>query len=160
MSAVLLVLVSFALMEPVAYCLHRWVMHSDGRGGRWHRSHHQARVAPLEQNDWYPVVLAAVTVLVMAVGASAGTLRPLLWVGTGVTAYGAAYLFVHDVYIHRRLRWFTWRWAPLERVREAHRIHHLWAGEPYGFLFPVVPAALRARALTVARDPLLPAAPG
>jgi hypothetical protein len=41
-------------------------------------------------------------------------------------------------------------------VREAHRIHHLWAGEPFGFLFPVVPRALLERARTVTRDPLLP----
>ena len=154
-AAVVVVVVAFVAMEPVAYCLHRWVMHSAGRGGRWHVSHHRARVGTLEENDRYPVVLAGFTIAVMAAGAAAASV--LLWTGAGVTLYGAAYLFVHDVYIHRRLRWFTWRWGPLERVREAHRIHHLWAGEPYGFLFPIVPAAVRERARGVTRDPLLPA---
>ena len=31
-------------------------------------------------------------------------------------------------------------------------IHHLWSGEPYGFLFPIVPRELRTRASTVTRD--------
>ena len=110
-------------------------------------------MARFEENDRYPVVLAGLTIVLMGFGAAGAPV--LLWTGVGVTLYGAAYLFVHDVYIHRRLSWFTWRWAPLERVREAHRIHHLWAGEPYGFLFPIVPAELRERARGVTRDPLL-----
>ena len=77
----------------------------------------------------------------MALGSMVDGLRPLLWAGAGVTLYGAAYLFVHDLYIHRRWARFRWTWGPLERVREAHRIHHLFGGEPYGFLFPVVPSA-------------------
>ena len=33
-------------------------------------------------------------------------LAELVPIGVGVTVYGAAYALVHDVYIHRRLRWF------------------------------------------------------
>lgn len=155
-----MVLLGFVVMEPVAYLAHRFVMH--GRLGAWHRSHHQVRRGRAEQNDLYPIVLGALTFGVMLLGAAVDALAPLLWFGAGVTAYGAAYLFVHDVYIHRRLRWFTWRSARLDRVREAHRIHHLWSGEPFGFLFPVVPPALRERAASITRDPLRadrPAAP-
>ena len=100
--------------------------------------------------------MAGLTVAAMAVGATVDGFAALLWAGTGVTAYGAAYLFVHDLYIHRRVARFTWTWGPLERVREAHRIHHLFGGEPYGFLFPIVPSELRSRARTTTRDPLLP----
>jgi beta-carotene 3-hydroxylase len=139
-------------MEPVAYLTHRFVMH--GRLGAWHRSHHQARTGTLEQNDLYPVVGAGLSIVVIALGTGVGPLRSLAWIGAGITLYGAAYLFVHDLYIHRRIRSFTWKCRPLERVREAHRIHHLWAGEPFGFLFPIVPSALRTRAATVVRDPL------
>ena len=152
MPPLVLVLVAFVLMEPVAYLTHRFVMH--GRLGAWHRSHHQVRVRPLEANDLYPVVGAALSIVVIALGTAVDSLRWLAWVGAGITLYGAGYLFVHDLYIHRRISAFTWRWGPLERVREAHRIHHLWAGEPFGFLFPVVPGELRARARTVTRDPL------
>jgi beta-carotene 3-hydroxylase len=155
-----IVVASFALMEGVAYLTHRFVMH--GRLGAWHRSHHRPRRRTMESNDLYPVVGAVLTIGVMALGATVDRLRPLTWVGTGITLYGAAYLFVHDLYIHRRVASFTWRCRPLERLREAHRIHHLWAGEPFGFLFPVVPRERRAEAATISRDPLLserPAAP-
>jgi beta-carotene 3-hydroxylase len=154
MNAVELVVVAFVLMEPVAYLAHRNLMH--GRFGQgWHRGHHQVRTTTFERNDLFPVVAAAFTIVLIAAGTFADGAASLAWVGAGITLYGAAYLFVHDLYIHRRVAAFTWTWAPLERVREAHRIHHLWGGEPFGFLFPVVPAALRERAGTVERDPLL-----
>jgi beta-carotene 3-hydroxylase len=158
MAPLLVALAAFVLMEPVAYLAHRRVMHGTGSPAAWHVPHHQARAgeARADTNDLYPLVAAVVTIVVMAIGAALWS--PLLWVGAGVTAYGAAYLFVHDLYIHRRWARFTWTFGPLERVREAHRIHHLFGGEPYGFLFPVVPAELRDRASTITRDPLLPAA--
>lgn len=152
MTSALLVLAAFVLMEAVAYLTHRFVMH--GRLGAWHRSHHQVRTTTFEANDLYPVVGAGLSIVVIALGTGVRSLSSLGWIGAGITLYGASYLFVHDLYIHRRVRAFTWRWGPLERVREAHRIHHLWAGEPFGFLFPIVPAELRARAVTVSRDPL------
>jgi beta-carotene 3-hydroxylase len=144
--------VAFAAMEPVAYLAHRFVMHGFGMG--WHASHHRPRPSRFEKNDLYPIVMAGLTIMAMAAAAAFPSLSVLLPVGAGVTAYGAAYLFVHDVYIHRRLPFFRAVIAPLERLREAHRIHHLWSGEPYGFLFPVVPSELKARARTVERDPL------
>ena len=156
MLAVVVALAAFLVMEPVAYLAHRAVMHGHRRAAAWHVPHHQVRdvTQGADTNDLYPVVMAGLTIAVMAVGASLWS--PLLWFGAGVTAYGAAYLFVHDLYIHRRWARFRWTWGPLERVREAHRIHHLFGGEPYGFLFPVVPAELRSRARAVTRDPLLP----
>src|SRR5687768_9120825 len=103
MSAVLLGVLAFGLMEPVAYLLHRFVMHGIGSG--WHRSHHRPRATPLEANDLYPVVLAGFTIMLMAAGTFVGSLAPLVPIGAGVTGYGVGYLFVHDLYIHRRLRW-------------------------------------------------------
>lgn len=152
----LIVLVAFVAMEPVAYLAHRFVMHGVGAG--WHRGHHQVRTTRFEANDLYPVVMAAFTILAMTLAVTFPAIEPVLWVGVGVTLYGAGYLFVHDLYIHRRWRRFQAVIPPLEPVREAHRIHHLWSGEPYGFLFPIVPADLRERAKTVDRDPLEPAA--
>jgi beta-carotene 3-hydroxylase len=152
---VALVVAAFVVMEPVAYLAHRFVMH--GRLGRWHRSHHRPRSSRFEANDLYPVVAAGCTIAMIAVGTTS-SLGALAFVGAGVTLYGAAYLFVHDLYIHRRIERFTWTCAPLEHVREAHRIHHLWSGEPFGFLFPIVPSSLRDRARSVTRDPLLPVA--
>jgi beta-carotene 3-hydroxylase len=156
MPPLLLAALAFVAMEPVAYLAHRRVMHGRGRAAAWHVPHHQdgARSGRFDANDRYPAVMAALTVALMAAGTWVDGWSALVWIGAGITAYGAAYLFVHDLYIHRRIAGFTWVWGPLERVREAHRIHHLWGGEPYGFLFPVVPAELRSRARTVTRDPL------
>jgi beta-carotene 3-hydroxylase len=140
-------------MEVVAYLTHRFVMH--GRLGAWHASHHQARTRTFEANDLYPLVAAAVTISAMALGSLIEPLHALVWIGTGVTLYGVAYVLVHDIGIHGRVVGRSIRIAPLGRVREAHRIHHLWAGEPYGFLLPIVPRALRDRAADVSRDPLV-----
>jgi beta-carotene 3-hydroxylase len=141
---------SFVAMEPVTYAAHRWVMH--GVGWVAHRSHHEgriteleARAGALEANDAFPCIFATVTVLAMAAGSHRSSLRALLSVGCGVTAYGVAYGLVHDIYIHARLGRPP-RLALLERLKEAHRFHHLYGGEPYGMLCPIVPARVRALA--------------
>lgn len=157
MPEILLVFGAMVVMEPVAYLAHRFVMHGVGAG--WHRGHHQVRTTRFEANDLYPVVMAGLTIGGMTAAVTLPALAPLFWVGVGVTLYGAAYLFVHDLYIHRRIRRFRATIGVLEPVREAHRIHHLWSGEPYGFLLPIVPRALKERARHVDRDPLLAPAP-
>lgn len=136
-------MVAFVLMEPATYAAHRWVMH--GVGWVLHRSHHRRRQGRWEANDWFPVAFASVTVGAMALGTGVRSAHLLVPVGVGVTVYGAAYAFVHDVYIHARFGRLPVL-APLERLRDAHALHHRFGGEPYGMLCPVVPRALRARA--------------
>ena len=129
-------LVAFVLMEPIAALTHRWLMH--GRGWRWHRSHHATRGRRLEANDLFPMVFAVATIVVMAVGAAAD--RPLLlWAGAGVTVYGTAYLLVHDVCIHGRLGRAVVAGPYLRWVARAHAVHHRDGRAPYGFLVPIVP---------------------
>jgi beta-carotene 3-hydroxylase len=136
--------VSLLAMEPAVAFAHRRAMH--GWAWAWHRSHHQ-RTGAFEANDLFPVVFAAATVAAMAVGAAVEPLAPLLWVGSGVTMYGAAYLVVHDLYIHQRLGALPGSGSGLiRRLADAHGIHHRFGREPFGFLLPVVPSELRARA--------------
>lgn len=142
--------VAFIVMEPVTYAAHRWVMH--GVGWVLHRSHHRIRrplgsvAAQVEANDWFPVMFAAATIGAMALATAQPRVHLLLPVGVGVTAYGAAYAAVHDLYIHGRfVRLPTIR--PLERLRYAHALHHRYGREPYGMLCPIVPRELRARSL-------------
>jgi beta-carotene 3-hydroxylase len=142
--AVVLIAVSFVAMEAVSYALHRWVMH--GIGMAWHRSHHQPDHGGFERNDLFPLCFSALGVLTFALASYGPAIRPLFWVGTGVTAYGACYAYVHDVFIHQRLRLPAPRLRVLAWLREAHRVHHLFGGEPYGMLLPLVPRALRERA--------------
>lgn len=151
--SLLVAAVAFVVMEPVTYAAHRWVMH--GVGERLHRSHHQPPTGRFEANDWYPVMFAAVVLAGLAVGFNVPGWGGLVPVGVGITLYGMAYAFVHDGYIHRRLPFLgEWRSPLLDRLAEAHRIHHLYNGEPYGMLVPFVPADLRARATRTDRNPL------
>ncbi len=144
-----LVVAAFAVMEPVTYLTHRFVMH--GAGMFLHRSHHRRWPARrdgesfFEANDAFPVVFAGATMLALAVGFNVDGLTVLVPMCIGVTAYGAAYAYVHDGYTHQRVR-VRHRGRRLDRLAEAHALHHRFGGEPYGMLFPVVPAALRARA--------------
>jgi beta-carotene 3-hydroxylase len=146
MNAALIVGLAFVAMEPVTYVAHRWVMH--GIGVRLHRSHHRSvALRRLEANDWFPVMFGSVVMLGMAIGFNAPGWSVLVPIGVGVTLYGLAYALVHDGYIHRRIPGIGDRQsAMLERLAEAHRLHHRFNSEPYGMLFPIIPAALKARA--------------
>ena len=102
-------------------------------------------------------MFAAVVCLGLWIGFHAPRLADLVPIGVGITAYGAAYALVHDIYIHRRLRWFgDRRPAMLERLATAHDLHHRFGGAPYGMLAPIVPAAVRARASAVERVATVP----
>lgn len=142
MRSVLIALAAFAVMEPVTALTHRFVMH--GAGMVLHRSHHRRTRQRWEANDWFPVAFAAIVMGGLAVGfnvAGAGWLVP---VGVGVTLYGAVYGVVHDLYIHRRFGIFgDRRIAVLERLADAHAVHHARGAAPYGMLVPVLPGTLR-----------------
>jgi len=155
---------AFVAMEAVSYLAHRFVMH--GVGMVWHRSHHVPTGGRFERNDLFPLCFSVVGVAVFAVATTGPAVAPLFWVGVGITAYGALYLFVHEVYIHERLPVRLPRLAYLAWLREAHRVHHRFGGEPYGMLLPVVSRELRSRAAAgggidpLARDPRTGRSPG
>lgn len=139
---------AFVAMEGFTYLAHRFVMH--GIGWTLHRSHHQRSADWFEANDVFPCIGAAVAMVGFAIGFNV-PLPSLVAVGAGVSAYGAAYLFVHDVYIHGRLGRLP-EVGVLERLRRAHAVHHLFGGEPYGMLLPVLPRRWRGLARTVDAD--------
>ncbi|MEX1105019.1 MAG: sterol desaturase family protein [Ilumatobacteraceae bacterium] len=161
MGTVVVAVVSFLLMEPLTALTHRCIMH--GVGQSLHRSHHR-RVRPgespsrWEANDWFPVMFAAIVLVGFALGFNVAGFAMLVPVGVGVTAYGAAYALVHDVYIHRRLPLFGDRRVPvLERLAAAHRVHHDRNGAPYGMLLPVVsvvPSSRPANGSRPSHEPL------
>ena len=143
-SAVLAAFVAFVLMEPITAATHRFVMHGVGR--RLHRSHHVPTGARFERNDLFPVMFASIVMLGMWAGFNSDGLEVLVPIGVGVTLYGAAYALVHDGWIHQRVGWFAnRRVATLDRLAEAHRMHHRHNGAPFGMLMPIVPRELRGR---------------
>ena len=143
-TSALVVFAAFAAMEGVSYLTHRFVMH--GVGIKLHRSHHGPMDGGFELNDLYPLMFSSVAIMAFTAGTFWPSLRPLVLVGTGITLYGVAYLFVHEIYIHRRIPVVRRRYRLLEWLKSSHRIHHLFGGEPYGMLLPVVPRHLRERA--------------
>jgi beta-carotene 3-hydroxylase len=130
-------------MEGLAYAVHRWVMH--GRGMVWHASHHRVRQARFERNDLFPLLFSSVGVALFVL-AAIGVAPALFWpTAAGVTAYGVAYLGVHEVVIHRRLPLRVPESRYLRWLRDSHRAHHVDAGEPYGMLLPLMRASDRER---------------
>ena len=145
---VLTAVAAFVAMEGFTYLTHRFVMH----GVAWtlHRSHHVPAAERFEANDVFPCIGAAIAMVGFAIGFNV-PMPGLVAVGVGVTAYGVAYMFVHDVYIHGRLCRMP-EVAVLERLRRAHAIHHLFRGEPFGMLLPILPRRWRSLARTVDAD--------
>jgi beta-carotene 3-hydroxylase len=134
--AALLAVGSFAAMELVSYLMHRYVMH--GFGMPWHRSHHAPPAGRFERNDLFPASFSLFGIACFALASMGPKVAPLFWVGVGVTAYGACYLFVHEIYIHRRLSVSFVRGRYFEWLRDAHHAHHAVGGEPYGMLLPLL----------------------
>ncbi len=125
-----------ALMEPWARVLHGGVWHS----ALWsiHRSHHEPRHGRFERNDVLSAVHAPVAIVLILVGSQLPRALPsalCLGVGAGMTAFGLAYVLIHDGLVHGRLpvgrrRLLRLRW--LREIRRAHVVHHSLGGVPYG----------------------------
>ena len=73
--------------------------------------------------------------LLIMLGSMNGLWIPV-WIGFGIALYGLAYFLVHDVYIHRRLKWFRDVDHPyFYAIRKAHKIHHKHLGKEHGECF-------------------------
>jgi len=133
---VLILITTFLLMEGVTWLTHKYVMH----GFLWylHRDHHQQGPGVFEKNDWFFVIFAAPSILLIFYG----TINEQWWmqaIGFGIMTYGAAYFLVHDVIIHQRLKWFRRSKSPyIKAIRWAHKMHHKHLdkhqGESFGML--------------------------
>lgn len=127
----------FCAMEGVAWATHKYLMH----GPLWvlHASHHRPRTGALERNDWFGAFFSLVAAGLFAAGAA---VHPLFFAaGAGMTAYGLAYLFLHDILNHKR---FGIHIKPRNRylraVLRSHRVHHARSTREgcvsFGFLIP------------------------
>ena len=127
---VLIVLTTFWGMEFMAWFTHKFVMH----GFLWylHKDHHQKEPGFFEKNDAFFLIFAIPSSLLMFFG-SYQTLDFRFWIGTGILLYGIAYFFVHEVLIHKRLKWFrNTNNIYLRAVRRAHHVHHKHLGKEKG----------------------------
>lgn len=141
---IVILLLTVALMEGVAWAAHRYVMHGWGWG--WHRSHHEKGDGLLERNDLYGLVFAGISLLLFVV--LPPLWAPLWWVGAGTLVYGLLYTLLHDGMVHRRLPFVKPpRRGYLKRLVQAHRLHHATSGREgavsFGFLYAPPIARLR-----------------
>jgi len=130
---------SFLTMEVVAWATHKYVMH----GFLWvlHSDHHlKDHDGFFERNDYFFLIFAVPGIILMFVGALKGFDNIYFWIGAGISLYGMAYFFVHDIFIHQRF-------PVLKRLdivyfralRRAHKMHHKHLdkqdGECFGMLW-------------------------
>jgi beta-carotene 3-hydroxylase len=127
-------LLTFVTMEGVTWMTHKYVMH----GFLWyfHEDHHQPGYEGLfEKNDAFFVIFAIPSMLLFYFGIEP-QLNYLFFIGLGIMLYGLAYFLIHDVMIHRRLKWFDRSDNKYFRgLRRAHKIHHKHLGKEDGECF-------------------------
>jgi beta-carotene 3-hydroxylase len=117
-----LVLFTFCAMEFMAWFLHKYVMH----GFLWslHEDHHEPYHGLFQKNDAFFLVFAIPSWLLIMFGMMAGN-DFRVWIGLGIAIYGFIYFVVHEVFIHRRMKWFKRTKSPyLKAIRKAHKVHH------------------------------------
>ena len=135
---ILIVLGAFLVMESVAWLSHKYIMH----GFLWvlHKDHHdKSHSGDLELNDFFFVLFALPAMGLMYYGGMNG-FNHWFYISIGITLYGMAYFFVHDIFIHQRVKFLrnTKSWYLLG-IRRAHKEHHKHLGkedgECFGFLY-------------------------
>ena len=111
-------------MEGVAWFTHKYVMH----GFLWvlHKDHHdRSNHSPFEKNDFFFLIFAVPGSFFIIFGSQIGIDFFLFWIGIGITLYGAAYFFVHDLFIHQRVKVLKKTKNPyLLGIRRGHKVHH------------------------------------
>lgn len=125
-------------MEGITWCTHKYIMH----GLLWslHRDHHHKdHDHALERNDYFFIIFAIPAIALMYFGSKAD-FNYLFYIGLGITIYGFAYFFVHDIFIHQRIKVLQKTKNPyLLGIRRAHKQHHKHLGkeegECFGFLW-------------------------
>lgn len=124
---------TFILMEGVAWFTHKYIMH----GLLWnlHKDHHRPYGEQLfEKNDSFFLIFALPAIICFYTGFP--DLSVPFWIGLGITIYGAAYFFIHDLFIHQRMKVLRKaNSAYFRAIRKAHKVHHKHLGKEEGECF-------------------------
>ncbi len=134
-------IITFITMEGTAWLAHKYLMH----GLLWnlHRDHHEPHEEKVfEKNDYFFVIFALPAIICFYIGFIDFSFP--FWIGLGITLYGLAYFFVHDLFIHQRLK--VLRKADsvyFKAIRKAHKMHHKHLGPQNGECFGMLWAPLK-----------------
>ncbi|SEJ28847.1 beta-carotene 3-hydroxylase [Cyclobacterium xiamenense] len=111
----------FLSMELSGWFIHKYLMH----GPLWgiHKTHHVHTKGYFEWNDLFSLLFGSVAVILIFLGVE--TLDYRFWMGIGISLYGMSYFFLHDVLIHRRMKFFRKpKKGYLAGIFKAHQAHH------------------------------------
>jgi beta-carotene 3-hydroxylase len=121
LANICIVLVTFVVMEGVAWFTHKYILH----GFLWflHRSHHVRHNHAFERNDLFFAYYGVLAMLFFIYGSKNMDYR--FWIATGISLYGLTYFLVHDIFIHRRIKLFKKTSNPyLKALNMGHKVHH------------------------------------
>jgi beta-carotene 3-hydroxylase len=121
MYAFIFIILGFAAMEFSGWFIHKYIMH----GPLWgiHKTHHQPSKSFFELNDLFSLLFGSIAVLLIFLGVGEMDFR--FWMGVGISLYGISYFFIHDVLVHRRIKWFDRpKSSFLKGIFKAHQAHH------------------------------------
>jgi len=121
----LVTLAAYLTMEFVAWFAHKYLMH--GLLWSWHEDHHKPdeKNGFFEKNDRFFLVFAVPSATCFILGSSLPDWFFLFFIGVGIALYGLTYFLIHDVYIHRRFKWFKKLVSTYSRaILRAHGAHH------------------------------------
>jgi len=133
----LTLILSFSLMEFVAWFTHRYIMH----GFLWflHKDHHTYENKNfIQKNDFFFLIFALPGAFLTIKGALE-YFNLFFWIGLGITLYGLTYFLIHEIYIHQRFKWIKKiNHRYFIAIRRAHKDHHKhiykYPGENFGLL--------------------------
>lgn len=130
---IVILLMTFFIMEFVAFFMHKYVMHTFLWS--WHKDHHQPTDHHMQKNDLFFLIFAVPSWLGIMLGLMYG--YPLLVViGAGIALYGLCYIIIHEIFIHQRLSFFKRTNSRyFKGIRKAHKVHHKNQGKEYGTCF-------------------------
>lgn len=130
----LITLATFIAMEGVAWLAHKYIMH----GFLWslHEDHHTKKNNSFfEKNDYFFVIFAVPGITCILLG-TVFEVPYTLPIGLGITIYGFAYFWVHEIFIHQRFKFLrNSNLIYFKAIRRAHKIHHKHLGKEHGECF-------------------------
>ena len=139
MILVITILITFIIMEGVAWGMHKYIMH----GVFWnlHEDHHvrDNHDSFFERNDSFFIFFSVLAIAAFLSWSIWGS-NIALGIGIGISIYGFVYFVIHDLFIHQRIKiWRNTKNPYLLALRRAHKVHHKHIqkeeGECFGMLW-------------------------
>ena len=135
MTLTITILITFFLMEGVAWGMHKYIMH--GLFWNLHEDHHISdnHDSFFERNDSFFIFFSVLAIIAFSSWSIWG-FTIALGIGIGISIYGFVYFIIHDLFIHQRIKiWRNTKNPYLLAIRRAHKVHHKHLGKEDGECF-------------------------